>query len=87
MSVDGWNPAPGDRVNGYIWINRVYAPGETMKTVKTLATLAMVATLVPALSGCAVAAGAVIGGTAVYILKDKGYGVQSPITKKKENKE
>lgn len=35
------------------------------------------------LSGCAFAVGAAVGGAAGYILKDKGYTVQSPIEKRR----
>ncbi len=53
-----------------------------MKTLRKLVILSLIAALFPGLSGCALAVGAVIGGTAVYVLKDKGYEVQSPVTKK-----
>jgi TRAP-type C4-dicarboxylate transport system permease large subunit len=55
-----------------------------MPTLKKIVALLLAASLMPALSGCALAVGAAAGGAAVYIMKDKGYTVQSPVTKKKE---
>lgn len=54
-----------------------------MTFLKRLAVIGLAAVLLPAFSGCALAIGAAAGGTAVYILKDEGYKVQSPVTKKK----
>jgi TRAP-type C4-dicarboxylate transport system permease large subunit len=53
----------------------MYAP-------KKLIVLLLASGLIPVVSGCALAVGAAAGGTAVYILKDKGYEVQAPVTKK-----
>ena len=52
-----------------------------MNTLKGFAVLLLAASLLPILSGCALAVGAAVGGTAVYVLKDEGYKVQSPVTK------
>ncbi|MDD3883430.1 MAG: hypothetical protein PHW66_00690 [Gallionella sp.] len=53
-----------------------------MKILKKLAVMSLLAVLLPALSGCVLAVGAAAGGTAVYLLKDKGYEVQAPVKKK-----
>lgn len=52
-----------------------------MTAHKTTA-LFLVLALIVSLSGCVLAVGAAAGGTAVYIMKDKGYEVQAPVTKK-----
>jgi len=51
---------------------------------KRLVIYLLLALMVPALSGCwyAVAAGA--GATAGYVMRDKGYKVQSPVEKEAE---
>jgi len=54
-----------------------------MNILKKLAALALAVSLLSSLFGCALAVGAAAGGTAVYVLKDKGYKVQSPVTKDK----
>lgn len=53
-----------------------------MSTLKTIAVVFVAASLLSGLSGCVLAVGAAAGGTAVYILKDKGYEVQAPVVKK-----
>ena len=52
------------------------------RNLKSTVAVLLAVSLLGNLSGCAVAVGAAIGGTAVYVLKDKGYEVQSPVTKK-----
>lgn len=47
-----------------------------------ISSLVVTVALAFTLSGCALAVGAAAGGTAVYIIKDKGYEVQAPVTKK-----
>ena len=54
-----------------------------MNTLKKLTVLFFAFLLLPSLSGCALAVGIAIGGTAGYVLKDQGYKVQSPVTKNK----
>jgi hypothetical protein len=51
-----------------------------MKLLKALA-IAVLLAAVAILEGCAFVTGAAIGGTAGYMLKDRGYEVQSPVTK------
>jgi len=41
--------------------------------------------LIPLLSGCWLLAAAGVGAYGGYKAKEEGYGVQSPITKKKKN--
>ena len=43
--------------------------------------------MIPMLSGCWFLLGAAGGGAGAYVATEKGYGVQSPITKKEEKKE
>lgn len=54
-----------------------------MKTIERIHTLFWMTLLIMGLSGCALAVGAAAGGTAVYVMKDKGYKVQAPVTKDK----
>ena len=54
-----------------------------MNTWKKFTVLFIAAWLLTSLSGCALGVGVAIGGTAGYVLKDKGYTVQSPVTKNK----
>jgi len=51
-----------------------------MRPARLLSIALMMAALA-VLQGCAFAVGAAAGATAGYILKDKGYTVQSPIQK------
>lgn len=55
-----------------------------MRILKRISVVLLTASVLPSLTGCALAVGAAIGGTAVYVLKDEGYKVQSPITKKQD---
>ena len=55
----------------------------TVHKLKKAILYLLAASLLPYLSGCALAVGAAIGGTAVYVLKDKGYEVQAPVTRKR----
>ncbi len=50
-----------------------------MPAIRSTLITALVATLC-LLQGCAFAVGAAAGGAAGYMLKDKGYTVQSPVT-------
>jgi TRAP-type C4-dicarboxylate transport system permease large subunit len=52
-----------------------------MRTLPRLAVVCITVVTLTGLSGCALAVGAAVGGTAVYILKDHGYRVQSPVTR------
>ncbi len=46
----------------------------------------LLALLLPALSGCWYAAAAGVGAYGGYKMKEKGYEVQSPVEKKKQEK-
>lgn len=52
---------------------------------KQLMRLSVLIMLLPLLSGCWMAAAAGAGAYGGYKMKEKGYTVQSPITKKKES--
>jgi hypothetical protein len=56
-----------------------------MKITRVLAA-ALVLAVLPALSGCWYAAAAGAGAYGGYKMKEKGYTVQSPVTKEKSDK-
>jgi hypothetical protein len=57
-----------------------------MKAGKRMAHLIMVLAMVPMLSGCFFLLGAAGGAAGGYVASEKGYKVQSPITKEEEKK-
>jgi len=73
-------------------------PGIMLKYIKTLtleeismtiikmAHLGILLAMIPALSGCWYAAAAGAGAYGGYKMKEKGYTVQSPVTKEKSDK-
>lgn len=54
--------------------------------IKRILTLGLLLVVMPTLSGCWLAAGAVAGAYGGYKMKEKGYTVQKPITKKTSDK-
>jgi hypothetical protein len=54
--------------------------------LKRIAAYFVLALMAPALSGCWYAAAAGAGAAGGYILRDKGYEVQSPVEKEDENR-
>jgi len=54
--------------------------------MKNLRMFILLALLVPALSGCWYAAAAGVGAYGGYKMKEKGYKVQSPVEKQKQEK-
>ena len=58
-----------------------------MKAGKRLVLLIMVLTMTPMLSGCFFLLGATAGAAGGYVASEKGYKVQSPITKEEEEEE
>jgi hypothetical protein len=58
-----------------------------MKVGKRLAHLIMILTMIPMLSGCFFLLGAAGGAAGGYVASEKGYKVQSPITKEESKKE
>jgi len=57
-----------------------------MKIGKGLVHLIIILTMIPMLSGCWFLLGAAGGGAGVYVAKDKGYDVQSPVVGPEESK-
>jgi len=56
-------------------------------SIKRIACLATLLAVIPALSGCWYAAAAGAGAYGGYKMKEKGYTVQSPVTKEKGDKQ
>lgn len=55
-------------------------------TIKRMVRLGILLAVMPALSGCWYAAAAGAGAYGGYKMKEKGYTVQSPVTKEKSDK-
>ena len=93
MSRDLRNPTRASKRGGLDSV-----PGIMLKYIKTLtqeeismtiikmARLGILLAMIPALSGCWYAAAAGAGAYGGYKMKEKGYTVQSPVTKEKSDK-
>ena len=59
---------------------------EISMRIKRMTHVGILLAVIPALSGCWYAAAAEAGAYGGYIMKEKGYTVQSPVTKERSDK-